>query len=262
MIQKILVANWKMNPQTLSEAKVLVNDIKKISKSSGDTRVVIAPPTIYLGEAQKMLAKSNFSVAAQNVSAEKEGAYTGEISAGMLKDAGMACVIVGHSECRARGESEVEINKKVLAVTALGMTVILCVGERERDDEGYYLEFLKEQIQTGLRGVQVKSIKNIVIAYEPIWAIGKDAKRVVLASELHEMSIFIRKTLLDLYGKAMAYKVPIIYGGSVDAINARDLISNGAVDGFLVGRASLTVKSFSELLLITKSSGSPKSVRI
>lgn len=262
MIQKILVANWKMNPQTLAEAKALALEVKKLNKSLGETRVVIAPPALYIGEVSKVISKTKIELGAQNVSSEKEGAQTGENSAGMLKDAGVSVIIVGHSECRAKGESDDMINKKVLAVTGLSAVALLCVGESSRDEEGHYLEFLGAQLVSGLKGLQVKSLKNLMIAYEPIWAIGANAKRAMLPSELHEMSIFIRKTLINLYGKAVAYKVPVLYGGSVDEKNANLLLAGGAIDGFLVGRASLSADTFGQLLATTKATGVPKIVKL
>ncbi len=262
MIQKILIANWKMNPSSLAQAKALVTEIKKASKVFGESLVVIAPPTIYLGEVQKIIAKSKLLLGAQNVSAEKEGAQTGETSAGMLKDAKVEYIIIGHSERRAKGESDEVINRKVIAVTDLAMTAVLCIGERIRDDEGQYFEFLHGQIKSGLKKLSPKMTKSLVIAYEPIWAIGKDAKRAVRKEELHEMTIFIRKALLELYGKSLAYKIPVIYGGSVDLNNVGDFLHGGMVDGFLIGRASLDAKVFTEMVAITKSSGSPKIVKV
>lgn len=258
MIQKILIANWKMNPPTLAHAKKLVTEVKKSSRELMGIQVVIAPPTLYIPQIQKMLLKSKISLGAQNVSEEKEGAQTGEISVTMLKDAGVTFIIVGHSERRARGESDLVINKKVLTVTTEKLTAVLCIGERVRDEDGLYLELLREQIKSALRGVSVGAVKNLVIAYEPIWAIGEGAKRSVLTGELHEMSIFIRKTLVDIYGKAGAYLIPIVYGGSVDETNGMELLSGGAVDGFLVGRASLDARTFANLIQIIKNSPSPK----
>jgi triosephosphate isomerase len=262
MIQKMLIANWKMNPHTLAEAKTLAKDIKKESKGLGEMRLVVVPPFVFLSEVSKILKGSLISTGAQNVSDKKEGAQTGEISATMVEDAGATFVIIGHSERRAIGEGNEAVNKKVVSAIAAGLSVILCIGEQSRDEEGHYLEWLHEQIKSALKGLPPKAIKQLVIAYEPIWAIGNAAKRPVLASELHEISIFIRKTLLGLYGKVGAYKVPIIYGGSVDQNDAANLLSNGAIDGFLVGRASLDAKVFGEIIKITKSSGAPKIVRV
>ena len=133
-----------------------------------------------------------------------------------------------------------------------GLSVILCIGEAARDDEGHYLEFLKEQLLAGLQSIPLKFLKNITIAYEPIWAIGKGALRGVLPKELHEMSIYIRKVLVDMYGKNKAYSIRIIYGGSVDVTNAESLLKEGVVDGFLIGRASLSATSFRDIILSSK----------
>jgi triosephosphate isomerase len=262
MIQKILVANWKMNPQTLREARQLALEIKKISKAFGETKIIVSPPAIYLSEIAKIISKTTVGLGAQDVSSEKEGAQTGENSAGMLKDCGVGSSIVGHSERRAKGETDDVINKKVLAVTTLGMTAILCVGERLRDEDGQYLELLRDQLISGVRGLQIKSIKSVMIAYEPVWAIGVGAKRAMLGTELHEISIFIRKTLLDLYGKSVAYKIPILYGGSVDEKNASDLLMKGVVDGFLVGRSSLDAETFKKLLIISNTTSALKIAKL
>ncbi|MHB1118122.1 MAG: triose-phosphate isomerase family protein, partial [Minisyncoccota bacterium] len=186
-------------------------------------------------------------IGAQNTWMENEGAYTGEISPSMLASLKISHVIIGHSERRALGESDELVNKKILAAIKAGLTAVLCVGEGERDPDGEYLKYISRQIKIALAGVAKKDLIRIVIAYEPVWAIGKHALRAASADDALEVAILIKKTLADLYGKDGGV-VPVLYGGSVDAKNAGEFLMKSHVDGLLVGRASLDPKVFGEIL--------------
>ncbi len=245
---KLIIANWKMNPMSLKEAKSIISGISScIRKNNKKTKVVICPPYTYLFLSNN--TKSNkISFGAQNVGANTIGSFTGEISAKMLLDMKIKHVIVGHGESRASGENNVIINQKILNLLKFKMTPILCVGETARDKDGFYLSFISDQLNECLNNVPRNSIKNIVIAYEPLWAIGNNAKREATKDEFIEVKIFIKKVIADIYGSKVAHGVRVIYGGSVNKDNARIFVEDGQADGLLVGRQSLNPKKFSEII--------------
>ncbi len=231
-----------MNPSTEKEAV-------RIAKASDFKDVIIAAPYVFIPAIKKVLKKA--SLAAQDVSWEKGGAYTGEISAPMLKNLGVKYVIIGHSERRnltAGGDNDEIVNKKIKAVLKFNLIPVLCVGERERDEEMKYLSFIKDQLMIDLRGVQGNMLKKIIIAYEPVWAIGKKALREATPGESLEMVIFIKKVLSDIYGVKAVNSLRILYGGSVHPKNAKEFSMGGGVNGFLVGRDSLDLKKFNEII--------------
>ncbi len=247
MAKKIVVANWKMNPGTILEAKKLFSGIKSKSPSLSKTQVVVCPPFIFLSLFTNQKSKS-FSLGAQDVFWQNGGSHTGEISAPMLKNLGILYAIVGHSERRILGETSETVSKKAKALIGEKIIPIVCIGERERDSHGDYLGVLQNQIKTSFVGISKRDLEKCIIAYEPIWAIGKTAKDAMDSSKLHETVLYIQKTLTEMYGRDVAKKVAILYGGSVEPINAHDLIKNGNVSGFLVGHASLDAKEFGEIL--------------
>ncbi len=250
-MRKLIIGNWKMNPKSLKEAEMLAKELVKSARGKKNTTVVICPPAPYLIPLKKIFGKV-IGLGAQNAFFEMEGAHTGEISPKMLASIGVSHVILGHSERRnpptGGGETDHMINKKVLAVLASGLTPVLCVGERERDDAHAYLQVIKTQLEIGLAGVQKTRLGNVIIAYEPIWAIGKDASRVATPEESREMSVFIRKVIADMFGQKESAKVRVIYGGSVDEKNGADFLANGGVEGLLPGRLSLQPKKFIKIL--------------
>ena len=246
--KKIVVANWKMNPSGIEEANEIFSAIKKSAKRAKNATVVVCPPFTYLHSAEKLYAKSNIALGAQDVFWQNSGPYTGEISPGMLKDSGAKYVIVGHSERRTLFDTDEIVCKKVGAAIRSGLVTVLCVGESARDGDGKYFQFLKEQILSSLKGLQKRHLEKLIIAYEPIWAIGKDAKNSILPRDLHEIVILIRKILSDHYKAAVASRVKILYGGSVAATNAAELLLQGNVDGFIVGRESLSKEGFDKML--------------
>ncbi len=249
----LIIANWKMNPRALGEAKVLFLAIKKHLKKVSETEVVIAPPFVYLADLQKNIGKSPLLLGAQNVSSEVMGALTGEVSVGMLQGFGVSHVIIGHSERRARGETDLEIEKKTALVLKAGLTAVVCVGERERDTSGKYFGVVEEQLRAALRGVVATKLAHLVVAYEPVWAISTASAtaRAATPDDAHEMVLFIRKILTDLYGRGAAERVRILYGGSVDQKNVAALVAGGGSQGFLVGGASLRPLDFSTIITTT-----------
>ena len=239
-----------MNPGTLAEAKKHFAAIKKEVIKCKNVDTGIALPFVYIPELSKMTSVA-FGVAAQNVSAEKEGAFTGEVSAGMLKSFKTRYVIVGHSERRNLGETNTFIAKKIQTVVAAGMTPVLCVGETERDHDMWYLSTVKTQIEECFAGLAKAAVSKVVIAYEPVWALSTTAnRRDATPEDCLEMHIYIRKVLSDMFGASIADKVRILYGGSVDEKNAGLFLSVGRADGLLPGRASLTPKKFIKIVQI------------
>ena len=249
--KKLIVGNWKMNPRTIAEARKIFSAVKKEAGALKKTDVVMCPPSVFLGD----LATSGIgkcALGAQNVYFEKDGAFTGEISAPMLVSLKAKYVILGHSERREMGETDEFIAKKVCSALESGLFVILCVGEKERDSECLYLDILKTQIEASLAGIPKEKLARLIIAYEPVWAIGAKAKGVVLPEELLETVIFIRKVLADKYDQSVAHAVKILYGGSVDEKNAEGFMKEGGANGLLVGRASVEVKKFISILKIAE----------
>jgi len=243
--KKIIVGNWKMNPSTLEEAKILFSKVKRASVKFRSVETVLCPPFVYLGAFAR---PKGVKLGAQNVFWEIGGKFTGEVSPVMLKSLGCSYVIVGHSERRALGETDEIVSKKIKAVLNAGIRVILCVGESERDQNGAYFEFLKNQIKHSLFGTDRSSLGNLLIAYEPIWAVGKSFKESMQPSDIHETVIFIRKVLSDMYDQATAASIPVIYGGSVESENIVKVFLDGGVGGVLVGHKSLISDEFISML--------------
>lgn len=242
---KFVVANWKMNPDSLERAKTIFLHTRRATEGIRKTEVIICPPFVYLESLGRLTR--GISLGAQDVFWEPEGSFTGEISASMIKDTGVSYVIIGHSERRALGDTNEIVNKKVKASLKEGLTVILCVGERERDSQGHYLSFLTSQIQSALDKVSKRNLESLIIAYEPVWAVGQSDYRALDGRALHETSLFIRKILADMYGHSEAMETPILYGGSVNTQNAESILSEGNVQGVLVGRQSLE-ENFEEII--------------
>ena len=235
-----------MNPVTLDEAKRIYRSVKNISSKLSNTEVVVCPPFVYLGNFANSKFSNPVSLGSQDAFFEEQGAFTGEVSPFMLKNLGISYVIVGHSERRAMGETDEIIAKKIQLLLETGIHPVLCVGEKERDSHGAYLDVLKNQIKDSLNKVPKKHIGKLIVAYEPIWAIG--AKEAMSPEDIHETALFIKKVLSDIYGHDEALRTPVLYGGSVNFRNAGDIIFKGQVDGLLVGRESINPPGFAELL--------------
>lgn len=246
MTKKLVIGNWKMNPATPDEARTIIRKVRLWAKKMERTDVVVCPPFVYL---PIVISKKNQSVpkiGAQSVSVEEGGPHTGEVSATMLSQSGVKYVIVGHSEERNAGDTDLIVAKKVKMVLESGMSAILCVGEKIRDEGGAYLDALKDQIKNSLEGVPASLAKNIIIAYEPVWAIG--AKEAMNPEQIYEMSLFVKKVFADVFSQNQAMKTLVVYGGAVNFRNAMDIITRGNVDGLLVGRESVNIPGFVELL--------------
>ncbi len=248
--KKIIVGNWKMNPLSAKEAEKIFSGVKKTAGKLKKTETIVCPPFVYLSPLSGRMGKC--FLGAQDVFWKEKGSFTGEISPAMLKSLSASHVIVGHSERRALGEDNSAISRKVSAALSGGLKAILCVGEKERADEASHLNFVAGQIKESLAGVSAKSADGIIIAYEPVWAIGEDSKGPALPEDALEMSIFIKKVLTEIFGKKKADLAPILYGGSVDSGNARDFLEKGGMDGLLVGRESLNPKGFGDILRIAE----------
>jgi triosephosphate isomerase (TIM) len=249
MKKKIIIANWKMNPASFEEAEILFLKIARKADFK-NTEVVICPPSLYLDKMKKNSKK--VLLGAQDVFYEEKGAFTGNLSASMLVEAGAKFVILGHSERRKLGETDLDVNKKLKTALFFGLKPIVCVGETERDENHEYFGVVKKQIEESLNGINKKLVSKIIIAYEPVWAISTTKnKKEATSHDSYEMVIFIKKILHDKFGSKT--KIPrIIYGGSVDEKNCKDFLMNGGVEGALVGGASLNPDKFLEIIRVAE----------
>ncbi len=244
--KKIICANWKMNPRSLKEAEKLFTDVARDISAIKKTEVVVCPPFLYTEKLKKISKK--IIMGAQDVFPGDVGAFTGEVSAEMLYNLGIKYVMIGHSERRALGETNIDVNKKIKSSLLNGLRPILCVGEGARDSSHDYFNFIKTQLEESLENVSRNSAAKIIIAYEPIWAISTTPDRKDATSDdSREMTIFIRKILFDKFGKDSS-QIRIVYGGSVSDKNAEDFLKDGGVDGLLVGSASLDTKKFFKII--------------
>ncbi len=250
MTKTLIIANWKMNPSGLKEAKSIFESLVASLKNRKNLELVICPPSIFISDLSKLYnlttsKSAGLFLGAQNCFWEQEGAYTGEISPAMLKKIGCSYVIIGHSERRHwLGETDEMINQKLVASLEAKLKVILCTGEDRNEEVGLVME---RQVRAALRGVSRTRIKDIVITYEPIWAVGTDDP--CLPEEALKSTLLIRKILTQLYDRATADQTEIIYGGSVEGSNAADYIKKSGMNGLLLGRASLKIN---EVLKIIK----------
>jgi len=247
MKTKYIVANWKLNPPTPREAKTLFTKIKKASQGLRRVKVVVCPPAVFLTSLTVGQGKV-LSLGAQDVAVVDFGAFTGSLNSDILKYSGATHIIVGHSEVRERGEDNEVVNTKIKAILKAGLTPILCVGEKKRDNQGHYLEYLKTQLLEGLVRVPKKELSKIMIAYEPVWAIGVAARGVDTPEDFLHNALFIRKVVAKLAGQEAVMKIPVLYGGSVNEKNADSFLSAGGADGLLVGRASLDASKFGQII--------------
>jgi len=247
----LVVGNWKMNPTNLGAAKKLFIEVRKrLRHHPKNTDVVIAPPFPFISEMERLSPSKRIELAAQDVFFETSGAHTGEVSVPMLKSVGCEYVIAGHSEMRASGESDHDIYRDIKAVLKSRMTVIVCIGEKTRDSQGNYFSVVEAQIRSAIRDVPQAKLKQVVVAYEPVWAIGTG--KHATPEDVEEMKLFIQKILADNYNRSAAMKVRILYGGSVKKNNSLELLERGKVDGFLIGGASLKAAEFSEIVKTTE----------
>ena len=242
----IIAGNWKMNNDRVA-AKALIEDLKPLA-AGADCGVVICVPFTNLETAIALTEGTNIKVGAQNCHFEKSGAFTGEISADMLKELGVEYVVLGHSERRQYfGETDVTVNLRTKAALAAGLKPIVCVGEvLEQREQGVTAELVGMQTKIALQGVSAEDMANVVIAYEPVWAIGTG--KTATADQAEEVCAEIRKVLAGLYGCEVADKVVVQYGGSMNAGNAEELLAKENVDGGLIGGASLKADAFAQII--------------
>ena len=246
----IIAGNWKMN-KTPSETTAFLNELK--GKVAGaDCEVIVCVPFVNLQNAVAATKVTNIKVGAENLHFEKSGAFTGEVSADMLTDLGVEYVVIGHSERRQYfNETNVTVNKKVLAALAAGLKPIICVGELlEEREQGITEEIVSLQTKIALMGVPAEAMKDIVIAYEPVWAIGTG--KTATADQADEVCGIIRGVIAKLYNKDVAEGTTLQYGGSMNAKNAEELLGKYNVDGGLIGGASLKSEDFSIIVAAAK----------
>ena len=247
MRKPIMVGNWKMNT-TSAEATALVTALKTELNEVTDVEIGVCPPFVYIQPVKQLLQGSNIKTGAQNVYWESKGAFTGQVSPGMLKDIGCDYVLVGHSECRhVMGETDEVINKKIKVLLAAGLTPIFCVGEKlEQRQDNTTENVIRAQVEQGLNGVPKEKIKEIIVAYEPVWAIGTG--KTATPEQAQEVHSFIRKLISLISNEETAQGMRIMYGGSVKPDNIKGLMAKDDIDGALVGGASLKADSFVKLV--------------
>src|SRR5262245_1412195 len=242
-----IAGNWKMF-KTVPETSAFVKEFRGVVKDVTDVEIVVAPPFTSVHAAAEAARNANIGVAAQDLYWERDGAFTGEVSAAMIKEAGASSVIIGHSERRRLfGETDATVNKKTVAAIGAGLTPIVCVGEtleeRERNET---LAVLDRQIKNGLDRLTGEQVADLVIAYEPVWAIGTGKNAT--AAQAEEAHAHIRTRLRQWFGGDAADRIQVLYGGSVKPDNIAELVREPDVDGALVGGASLDVKSFTDIV--------------
>ena len=249
MRKKIVAGNWKMN-KTLPEGIQLAEEVNEKVKALQvpEVKVILGTPFIHLAEVSKIVDPAIISISAQNCATEASGAYTGEISAAMVASTGSTHVILGHSERRSYyGETDAILVKKVAQALANQLEIIFCIGEVLAEREaGKHFEVVKSQLENGLFQLSPEEFSHIILAYEPVWAIGTG--KTATSAQAQEMHAFIRKVLTKKYGKEIAENTSILYGGSCNAKNADELFANPDVDGGLIGGASLKAEDFSLII--------------
>jgi triosephosphate isomerase (TIM) len=244
MRRKIVAGNWKMNLEH-QDATKLLGEIA--NQSTFNSEVIIFPPSLYLSEFS-FRSDKNISIGAQNCYYEKQGAFTGEISASMIASVGAKWCLTGHSERRSLfGETDLVVEKKIEAILSAGLNVMFCCGEpKEIREAGTHMRYVGKQVKDALSKIEKNKIKNIAVAYEPVWAIGTGLTATpVQAQEMHEL---IRGIVAELFGKDSASEIRILYGGSCNEQNASELFSQPDVDGGLIGGASLKLSSFLSII--------------
>lgn len=244
-MRTIVIANWKMNPASWKEAKRLFEETKKAAERARDVSLVVAPPAIFLRPLSAEYKGKRIAFALQSGRWEGGGAQTGEISMTQGKDVRASYVIVGHSESRARGETNDDTRRKVAGALALKLTPILCVGEQVRDQAGSHFTFVSEQLRAVFATLTPAQAARVIVAYEPVWAIGGEES--MSPRDMHEMAIFIRKTIVNLLVQPNI-SIKIIYGGAATEENAAAMLQGGDVVGLLVGHVSVDPARFAALL--------------
>ncbi len=240
-----ILANWKMNPDSPKEAQILFDSIKNTVGRLRSISVIIAPPALFLHSLASCYKGNKVAFSAQKISIYESGSHTGNISAEQFANSGAQYALIGHSECNATLE---DLRIQTFLSVKYSLIPIVFVGERQRDTYGKYLNAIKEQISSALKELSDNQIKDVILCYEPVWAIG--AKEAMSAYDIHTMVLYIRKILAELYNTSLAQRVRILYGGSVNTGNIESILEIEDLDGVGVGRASTDMEQFKELLKI------------
>ena len=243
----VIAGNWKMN-FTPAEATAFINEIKPMVAGKDNCDIIFCAPYVTIAAAMEAAKGSNIKIGAENVHFAPKGAYTGEVSAEMLKAIGVDTVIIGHSERRQYfGETDLTVNRKVLSALEAGLHPIICVGETlEQRELGITMELIALQVKSALAGVPAEKLRKCVIAYEPVWAIGTG--KTATAQQAAEVCTFIRSTIRHLYGARIARSVTVQYGGSMKPANAAELLAQPDIDGGLIGGAALDAGQFVDII--------------
>jgi triosephosphate isomerase len=251
MRKPLMIGNWKMN-KTISEAVSIVKSLKNAVVDVTDVEILLCPAFTALHAVNTEVKGSNINVGAQNLFWESKGAFTGEISPAMIKDAGCSYVLIGHSERRQYfGETNETVHKKVKGALAIGLIPVVCIGETIKErEENVTFNVIEKQIKEGITGFTHEQAVSIVIAYEPVWAIGTG--KTATSEQAQKVHVFVRKIYANMYKEEVADKVRILYGGSVNPGNVSNLMEQPDIDGALVGGASLESESFAKLIKYSK----------
>ena len=242
----VIAGNWKMN-KTPTQTKEFMTQLKAIMPKGRWCDIALCVPAVCIPAAVRAVRETRIGIGAENCNPNPSGAYTGEIATDMLVDAGCKYVIIGHSERRAMGETDAEVNAKVLAALEAGLTPIMCCGESlEQREAGITAEWIAMQIKLGLMGVPEEKIRKVVIAYEPIWAIGTG--KTATPEQAQEVCESIRTVVRKLYSSKNARAISILYGGSMNEKNAAELLAQPDIDGGLIGGASLVPEKFVQII--------------
>jgi len=246
--KEIFAGNWKMH-KNISEATDFIEKLNDTLKNE-NREIVIFPPALSVVSLVEKAKNKNVNFGVQNMYFEEKGAFTGELSPLMVKDSGVKYILIGHSERRSIfGETDIEVNKKIEAALSVDLQIMLCVGELlDERESGKTEEVLKRQIEGAFQNISKENIKNIVVAYEPVWAIGTG--KVATPDMADEAHLIIRNLISDLYGADSASMIPILYGGSVKPDNVNGLFEKENIDGALIGGASLEVDSFNKIVSV------------
>ena len=247
MAKPILVANWKNHPGSLTLAKALLREMAKDSRFYRNLSLFIAPPYPYFESVSDRLGSFG-RLAAQNISSLPPGNYTGQVTPDILKSFGVRLAILGHSERRGLGETSEHVAKKVKTALRLGIVPLVCVGELSRDEDGEHFEFLRDELKLSLAGLNREMVlSRLTLAYEPVWAIGKHARDAMVSADLSQTVLFIKNVLPNMFGRVAPEPIPVLSGGSVEPANAKRLLSETGIKGFLVGHASLDARSLRDI---------------
>ncbi|KPJ61903.1 MAG: triosephosphate isomerase [Deltaproteobacteria bacterium DG_8] len=247
MRRPLIAGNWKMNKNSAESIK-LVSELREMVSDVSDVEIVVAPPFTALGSVEATIKDSNIFLSAQNTFWQEIGAFTGEISPSMLKDVGCQYTIIGHSERRQYfAETNETVNKRLQAALKASLTPIVCIGETlEEREAGKTLAVIEQQVREGLNGLSSEEMEKVVIAYEPVWAIGTG--KTATPDQAQEVHKFIRDQIAQIFGEGVAENIRVLYGGSVKPDNIDQLMAQKDIDGALVGGASLKAESFARIV--------------